>query len=94
MTITMNNTRVLTIPEIERLLSATTAVGFKALHTRETYQWVEDTLRALRYRKLKKAERGLVHRYLEKMTGYSRSQTTVLIQKFLTKAEVNPHTLA
>lgn len=88
MTITMNNTRVLTIPEIERLLTAVTAVDFKALNTEETYQWVEDTLRALRYRQLKKAERGLVHRYLEKMTGYSRSQTTVLIQKFLTKAEV------
>tara|TARA_Y100000310_G_C20596358_1_gene770713 strand:- start:18 stop:1247 length:1230 start_codon:yes stop_codon:yes gene_type:complete len=78
----MNNTRQLNIPEIKYLLTATKLLTFKATSKREAYQWVEQLLRATRYWRLTKKEKGVVKQYIRKMTGYSRTQTTELIGRF------------
>mgnify|MGYP000406838644 CR=1 FL=1 len=82
MTITMNNTRQLNIPEIKYLLTATRLLTFKAASKTEAYQWTEQLLRATRYWRLTKKERGVVKAYIKKMTGYSHTQTTELIRRF------------
>ena len=78
----MNNTRQLNIPEIKYLLTATKLLTFKATNKREAYGWIEQLLRATRYWRLTKKERGVVKAYLRKMTGYSHTQTTELIKRF------------
>lgn len=88
MTITMTNTRPLTLQEIKPLLTSTTALTFTAASRAESYQWIEDTLRHVHYLKLKKKERGLVRKYLQKMTGYSRTQMTELLSRFKTTTHV------
>jgi len=45
------------------------------------YQHITDVLCRLRYYALGKADRGLVLRYLERTTGYSRQQVTLLVKK-------------
>jgi transposase InsO family protein len=45
-------------------------------------------LRGQRYQELKRSGRGLVRRYVEKMTGLSRAQVTRLITLFLSGEEV------
>src|SRR5439155_14215596 len=47
--------------------------------SRGGYGWVNRTLRPQRYAELKRSERGWVRRYVEKMTGLSRAQTTRLL---------------
>jgi transposase InsO family protein len=88
MTITMNNTRNLNIPEIKHLLTATKLLTFKATSKTEAYQWVEQLLRATRYWRLTKKERGVVKTYIKKMTGYSHTQATELIRRFKTTGYV------
>ena len=48
------------------------------------------TLRQQRYEELKRSGRGWVRRYVEKMTGLSRAQTTRLITMYLRGEEVKP----
>jgi len=49
----------------------------------EKYQFAKDLFNRLNYRHLQKSERGMVRNYLQKITGYSTSQTTRLVTKYL-----------
>src|ERR1035441_9546386 len=62
----------------------------KGQNREEVYGWVNQTLRQQRYEVLKRSGRGLVRRYVEKMTGLSRAQTTRLITVYLGGDEVKP----
>lgn len=88
MTITMHNTRPITIPEIRIFLSSTTGVSFTSADREDSYQWIEGVLHQLQYLKQPRPEKGLIKRYLRKMTGYSRSQLTRLITTFRTTTHV------
>jgi transposase InsO family protein len=54
------------------------------------YDFVDQTLRRQRYQELKRSGRGLVRRYVSKMTGLSRAQTTRLLTMYLKGEEVKP----
>lgn len=82
MTITMNNTRSINIQEMKQVLDSTDAISFQATNNTEMYRWIEATLRENRYLKLKKKQRGIVRRYVMKMTGLKKSQATKLIAQF------------
>lgn len=79
----MDTTNVSTFDDIERLVTSTTALTFVARDKREAYQWVNDTLFRLRYRRLTKSKKGLVQRYVRKVTGYSQPQVKRLISRWL-----------
>jgi hypothetical protein len=51
---------------------------------------VNQTLRYLQYGKLKRDWRGLVRRYIAKMTGLSRAQTTRLVSMYQHGDPVQP----
>lgn len=70
--------------EIKSFLKGTETAAFEAKpETRvETYQWIEDTLVKFFYALQKKKDRGLIHRYIQKITGYSRSQVRKCITKY------------
>jgi len=80
----------LSLEQIQAFLEGSGEVGFKGRNREEVYGWVNQTLRHQRFDELKRSERGLVRRYLEKMTGLSRAQTTRLITVFLRGEEVKP----
>ena len=82
MTITMHNTRTINIQEMRQLLDSSAAVSFQAENKPEMYQWIETTLREQRYLKLKKKQRGVIRRYVQKMTGLKKSQVATLIAQF------------
>ena len=84
MTISMDTTKPLTLNELERLLATTDAFAFTATDRFATYAWLNETLFRLRYRRLTKPKKGLVQRYLRKVTGYSKQQTKRLIGRWLT----------
>ena len=80
----------LSLEEIRAFLEASDGVGFKGRHREEVYEWVNQTLRQVRYQDLKRSGRGLVRRYVSKMTGLSRAQSTRLLSLYLRGEEVKP----
>lgn len=78
----------LSLDQIRAFLGATDGVGFEGWNRNEVYHWVNQTLRQQVYEELKRSGRGLVRRYVEKMTGLSRAQTTRLITVYLSGGEV------
>jgi len=84
----MQRAETLTIEQIRQLLTASDEVRLKAVDREETYSWVEATLRAQQYERQPRAVRGLVMRYLVKMTGLSCAQVDRLVRCFRERGAV------
>jgi len=80
----------MSLEQIAAFLEGSSEVEFKGKDRSEVYAWVNETLRSQHYERLKRNERGLVKRYVEKMTGLSRAQATRLIGVYLGGEEVKP----
>jgi transposase InsO family protein len=80
----------LSLEQIRALLEASGEVAFEACDRRQVYAWVERTLREQKWHELQRASRGLVRRYLEKMTGLSRAQITRVIRMYTSGEPVQP----
>ena len=78
----------LSLEQIRALVEASQEVEFAGLSREEVYGWVNQTLRQQGYEQLGRNARGLVRRYLQKMTGLSRAQVTRLITPYLQGQEV------
>jgi len=90
LTISVQASERLSLEQIQAFLEGSGEVGFKGQNREEVYGWVNQTLRQQRYEELKRRGRGWVRRYVEKMTGLSRAQTTRLITLYLGGDEVKP----
>jgi transposase InsO family protein len=73
----------LSLEQIRAFLEATDEVEFEAADRGEVYAWISRTLGEQEYWKQSKATKGLLRRYLEKMTGLSRAQVTRLIAAYV-----------
>ena len=81
-----------TVDQLSQFLDGTQAVIFKISTSKEDrYQWMQHELVRFRYSVLNKASRGVVIRYLIKVTGYSRQQTTRLIKQYRTSGYIKHH---
>jgi hypothetical protein len=80
----------LSLEQIRAFLEASEEVEFAGRNREEVYGWVEETLRQQNYGELGRADRGLVRRYLQKMTGLSRAQITRLITQYQQGEPVRP----
>ena len=90
MTISVQASERMSLEQIQAFLDGSDEVEFKGQKREEVYGWVDQTLRQQRFEGLIRSERGLVRRYVEKMTGLSRAQTTRLITVYLRGDEVKP----
>jgi transposase InsO family protein len=88
LTISVQTGERLSLEQIRAFLDASDKVVFQARDREEVYGFVYQTLRQQRYEGLKRKGRGLVRRYLAKMTGLSRAQTTRLVTMYLKGEEV------
>jgi len=73
-----------------RFVEASEELRFESLNRQQVYGWVEQVLVQQEYSRQGKAARGLVRRYIEKMTGMSRSQVTRLIARYTGTGQVRP----
>lgn len=80
----------LSLAQIQALLDASDGIGFQGRDRTEVYGWIDRTLRLQNYDRLDRRSRGLIRRYVEKMTGLSRAQTTRLIGRYLAGEAVEP----
>jgi len=80
--IRMDDAEKLSLEAIGRFVTASEYIRFEAKDRQQLYGWVEQVLTGRQYGQLGKAARGLVRRYIEKMTGLSRAQVTRLINLY------------
>jgi hypothetical protein len=88
LTVSREDSDTLSLEQIQVFLEASGQVGFQAQDRTELYQWIEFILRHHNYPKLPRADKGLLRRYVAKMTGLSRAQSTRLIQRYEQNREV------
>lgn len=79
----MKDTNLNEIKALEKFVDGVPAKTFTSLNKKETYKWIKNVLNIFVFRKLKKKERGKVREYIQKVTGYSTSQMSRLVAKYL-----------
>jgi len=92
----MDDGQLQTAEQVRQFLEGSEAVEFRGLTAKERYYWIEEVLIRFRYHHLKRAEKGVIRRYLQKVTGYSRAQVSRLIAEYkrtgrLKKTEYRRH---
>src|ERR1700683_2364944 len=78
------------LEQIRAWVEASGEVRFHCQDQGELYEWVNRTLRQQDYDRLKRRSKGLVRRYIAKMTGLSRAQAARLIRCYQQGGEVKP----
>ncbi|MCL0075789.1 integrase [Dehalococcoidia bacterium] len=82
MRLIMNDDNLKTIDQIKQFLKGSEGLEFRGASVGERYNWIEGVLVGFRYLRLRKAEKGVIRRYIEKITGYSRAQVSRLIGEY------------
>lgn len=78
------NIENLSVTEMVSFLEGSQAVAFAVASTKdERYQFVDKVLKRYSYSNLKRPEKGILIRFLEKVSGYSRQQLTRMIKRYI-----------
>ena len=84
MVVDMNESQVRTLEQVRQVLEGTQALEFRCEDDDDRrYAWIAQVLERLAYRRLKRAERGTVLAYLQRLSGYSRAQVTRLVARWV-----------
>ena len=78
----------ISLAQIRAFLEGSQELRFQSSNRQERCSWVGRTLVEQEYGGLGRAEKGLVRRYIAKMSGLSRAQVTRLIRQYQTSGEV------
>ena len=78
----MDDREKLSLEAMGRFVTASEDIRFVVENRQQLYGWVERVLVEHEYAQQGKAARGLLRRYIEKMTGLSRAQVTRLIARY------------
>ena len=81
MIVTLQTRRLQTLCEVRSFLAGNEAVDFVLVDRGSAYEFMRETLVKFRYRALVRRDKGVIRRYLMKMTGKSESQLTRLIRQ-------------
>ncbi len=80
MVIQMNDEQFLTLTQLQAFVDGTMAVDF-SVPASDRYSFIARTVCRFRYRRLKRVEKAVVLRFLERVSGYSRQQLTRLVKR-------------
>jgi transposase InsO family protein len=86
----MHEAEKLSLEQIEAFLKASHSIRFEGETQEQVYHWIEQVLCRQEYHQQGRPARGLVRRYLAKMTGLSRAQVTRLISRYRACGKVQP----
>ena len=86
----MHEAEKLSLEAMGRFVEASEAIRFESKNREQVYGWLERVLVGQEYAQQGKSARGLVRRYIEKMTGLSRAQVTRLIARYSATGRVQP----
>lgn len=80
MVIDMNDKQLNTLARLQAFLDGTVAIDF-SVAAEERYDFISRTVRRFGYVGLKRSDKGLVLRFLQRVSGYSRQQITRLVKR-------------
>lgn len=83
MNITMNDTNLNGMEELKKFVKGVPTKTFFSSNKKEAYEWIKSILNKFIFRELKKKGRGKVREYIQKVTVYSVSQISRLVEKYL-----------
>jgi transposase InsO family protein len=86
--ISVHETEHLSLQQIEKFLAAANEVRFEARERKQLYSWIERLLCQQEYVRQGRRARGLLRRYIGKMTGLSRAQLTRLVGRYVATGRV------
>jgi transposase InsO family protein len=86
--ISVHEAEKLSLEAIRGFVEASECLRFEGESREQVYGWVELVLRQQDYQRQGRAARGLLRRYVEKITGLSRAQVTRLIGCYLATGEI------
>jgi transposase len=82
MQLIMDDKEIRTLEQVKQFVDSSQGIEFKGLNLKEKYHWTEEVLRKFKYQWLKRSGKGVLRRYIEKVTGYSRSQVARLVGRY------------
>ena len=88
----MDDSEATSLEQVRAFLAGSGEVRFAGQSRSEIYGWTERTLVRFEYAGLGKRDKGLVRRYIARMTGLSRAQVTRLITSFAGSGRVQVRT--
>jgi len=96
MQLIMNDERLQTTEQVMRFLAGSEALDLRGVSLAERYRWIQTVLVRFKYYQLVRVEKGVIRRYVEKVSGYSAAQVSRLIREYyqkglLRKAEYKRH---
>jgi len=84
----MDDSETTSLEQIQAFLAGSGDVRFAGRSREEVYGWTERTLQRHHYNSLSRPEKGLLRRYVARMTGLSRAQVTRLITSYADSGRV------
>lgn len=84
----MDDNRIRTLEQVRRFLEGTADVEFSIDTKRKRYEWIEETLKRFRYLERCKSEKGLLLKFLEKVSGYSHVQVKRFVRQYFLTGHV------
>ena len=90
MQVTMQHAERLTLAEMREFLSASNNLSFAGTGRQQIYGLVAGVLRAQKYLGLSRKDKGIVRRYLVKISGLSVAQITRLIARWRERGVIEP----
>lgn len=88
---TLRTERIRTLTQVRAFLEGNQAADFELTDRASAYALLRRTLVRFEYHGLRKPDKGLVKRYLEKVTGLSRAQVTRLIRQHRRTGNIRDH---
>ncbi len=92
MQVTMQHAERLTLAEMREFLDASSNLSFAGTGRKQIYGLLEGVLRSQKYLGLAKKDKGIVRRYLVKISGLSVAQITRLIARWRERGVIEPRT--
>lgn len=83
MTISMDDARITTLEQVQKILESSQAMAFKGVDREQRYRWIEAVVKRFDYFKLGRKGKGLLKAYLQRLSGFSRAQITRLLSRKL-----------
>ena len=80
MVIEMNDEQLSTLAQLQAFLDGTVTVAF-SVTPEQRYDFIARTVRRFGYGRLKRAQKAVVLRFLERVSGYSRQQLARLVKR-------------
>ena len=82
MRLIMDDRHLQKIEQVQQFLEGSGGVKFKPLSREEKYGWTESVLMRFKYPKLRRAGKGVIRQFVQKVTGYSRAQMARMISEY------------